>query len=96
MDATSENLLHFLFKWRKALIVIPFLAGVAAAIGSMSIFVAPLYESTVIVFPSTTNSPSKALLPQDSYQDQDFLEFGAEEEAEQLIQILKFSLFLFL
>lgn len=88
MDATSENLLHFLFKWRKALIVIPFLAGVAAAIGSMSIFVAPLYESTVIVFPSTTNSPSKALLPQDSYQDQDFLEFGAEEEAEQLIQIL--------
>jgi len=88
MDATSQNLLHFLFKWRKPLLVIPFLAGLAGAIGSMPVFIDPLYESTVIVFPSTTNSPSKALLPQDSYQDQDFLEFGAEEQAEQLIQIL--------
>ena len=88
MDTTSQNLLNFLFQWRKPLAVIPLLAGISAAIGSMPIFIDPLYESTVIVFPSTTNSPSKALLPQDSYQDQDFLEFGAEEQAEQLIQIL--------
>tara|TARA_Y100000385_G_scaffold86824_1_gene89313 strand:- start:1412 stop:2422 length:1011 start_codon:yes stop_codon:yes gene_type:complete len=88
MDNTSQNLLNFLFQWRKPLILIPLLAGISGAIGSMPIFIDPLYESTVIVFPSTTNSPSKALLPQDSYQDQDFLEFGAEEQAEQLIQIL--------
>ena len=78
MDTTSQNLLHFLFQWRKPLVIIPLLAGISAAIASMPIFIDTLYESTVIVFPSTTNSPSKALLPQDSYQDQDFLEFGAE------------------
>jgi len=70
------------------LLVAPVVAAVVAAVASMPIFIEPLYESVVTVFPATTNSPSKALLPQNTYQDEDFLEFGAEEQAEQLIQIL--------
>ena len=88
MDPSSQNLLLFLFRNRKALLMAPLIAAVAAAIFSGPWFITPLYESTVVVFPSTTNSPSKALLPQNTYQDEDFLEFGAEEQAEQLLQVL--------
>ncbi|MEY4461221.1 MAG: hypothetical protein RL429_1210, partial [Bacteroidota bacterium] len=88
MDPSSQNLLLFLFRNRKALLMAPLIAAVAAAIFSGPWFITPLYESSVVVFPSTTNSASKALLPQNTYQDQDFLEFGAEEQAEQLLQVL--------
>ena len=88
MDAQSQTLLRFLYEWRKPLLAAPVIAGIVAALASMPLFIDPLYESIVTVFPATTNSPSKALLPQNSYQDEDFLEFGAEEQAEQLIQIL--------
>ncbi|MBT3364761.1 MAG: hypothetical protein HOE88_04705 [Flavobacteriales bacterium] len=88
MDIQSKQLITFLYRWRKPLVIIPLVAAVVAAVASMPVFIKPLYTSTVVVFPATTNSPSKALLPQTSYQDQDFLEFGAEEQAEQFLQIL--------
>jgi hypothetical protein len=49
-----------------------------------------LFESQVILFPSTTNSVSKALLlPQSNgYGDEDIFEYGDEQQAEQLLQIL--------
>jgi len=88
MDPSSQNLLLFLFRNSKALLAAPVIAALAAAIFSGPWFITPLYESTVVVFPSTTNSPSKALLPQNTYQDEDFMEFGSEEQAEQLLQVL--------
>lgn len=88
MEYQSTNLVEFLYKWRKPLILLPLLAGIIAAVFSSPMFITPKYQSTVIVFPSTTNSVSKALLPQTGYADQDILEFGSEEEAEQLLQIL--------
>ena len=81
MDPSSQNLLLFLFRNSKALLAAPVIAALAAAIFSGPWFITPLYESTVVVFPSTTNSPSKALLPQNTYQDEDFMEFGSEEQA---------------
>ncbi|GGH66672.1 MAG: hypothetical protein EP346_11325 [Bacteroidetes bacterium] len=88
MDYQSTNLIAFLYKWRKPLLILPLVAGVIAAILSAPTFIAPKYQSSVILYPSTTNSVSKALLPQTGYADEDILEFGAEEEAEQLLQIL--------
>lgn len=88
MDYQSTNLIAFLYKWRKPLLILPIGAAIVAAIFSSPAFIAPKYQSTVIVFPSTTNSVSKAILPQTGYTDEDILEFGAEEEAEQLLQIL--------
>ncbi len=88
MEYQSTNLIAFLYKWRKPLLILPLAAGVLAAVFSSPTFIAPRYQSTVIVFPSTTNSVSKAILPQTGYADEDILEFGAEEEAEQLLQIL--------
>jgi len=89
MDFNSTNLVVLMYKWRKPLILFPFLGGVIAIIFSMPFFIKPLFESTVVVFPSTTNSVSKALLPQQNgYGSEDILEFGDEQEAEQLLQIL--------
>lgn len=85
----STNLIVYLYNWRKPLIIVSLVAGILAAIFSGPTFIKPMFESTVTVFPSTTNSLSKALLPQKfASRGQDILEFGKEEEAEQLLQIL--------
>ncbi len=88
MDFDSSNLIVFMFKWKKPLIIIPFVTAILAGVFSGPTFIDPLYESSVIVFPATTNSVSKALLPQQGKQGEDILEFGDETEAEQLLQIL--------
>jgi capsular polysaccharide biosynthesis protein len=89
MEFNSTNLFILMYQWRKPLIIIPVVAAVLAAVFSAPVFITPLYKSTVILFPSTTNSLSKALLPQQSgFSNEDFLEFGDEQQAEQLLQIL--------
>jgi LPS O-antigen subunit length determinant protein (WzzB/FepE family) len=60
----STNLIVYLYNWRKPLFIVTIIAAVLAAIFSGSAFIEPQFESTVTVFPSTTNSLSKALLPQ--------------------------------
>src|SRR5690606_8962837 len=85
----SSNLIVYIYNWRKPLIIVTLTAAVLAAVFSSPFFIKPKYKSTVTVFPTTTNSLSKALLPQQfSSRGQDILEFGEEEQAEQLLQIL--------
>ena len=85
-DFNSLNLLHIIYKWRKPLIII----GVAAIVISsiISLTIKEKYKSTVILFPATTSSISKALLSDNSFKQDDVLEFGGEDEAEQMLQIL--------
>jgi uncharacterized protein involved in exopolysaccharide biosynthesis len=82
-----------LFLWKKKFILlgITFVAIVAASIFSAPIFIPPKYKSTVVLFPSATNSISKALLGDNPSYKQDLLQFGEEEDAEQLLQILNSS-----
>jgi capsular polysaccharide biosynthesis protein len=87
-NLNSTGLLFFAFKWRWHLIIITVIAAIAAAIFSSPYFIQPTYKSTVILFPTTTNSISKALLSEDVASKQDILEFGQEDEAEQMLQIL--------
>ncbi len=85
-DFNSLNVLYFIYKWRKPLIIV----GVAAFIVSsiVSLTIQEKYKSTVILFPATTNSISKALLTENNVKQEDVLQFGEEEEAEQMLQIL--------
>lgn len=46
------------------------------------------FESSVVIFPTTTNSVSQALLVEHNPYRKDVLEFGEEEQAEHLLQIL--------
>ncbi|MFH0865857.1 MAG: Wzz/FepE/Etk N-terminal domain-containing protein [Bacteroidota bacterium] len=84
----STNFILFLSKWRKILLIVILIALVAAVIFSSPFFITPKYKATVIMFPTSTNSVSKALMADNFGAKQDILEFGAEEQAEQLLQIL--------
>jgi uncharacterized protein involved in exopolysaccharide biosynthesis len=84
-DFTSLNILYFIYKWRKQLVIV----GLSAAIisGIVALTIRNKYKSTVVLFPATTNSISKSLL-NDNYVKEDVLQFGEEEQAEQMLQIL--------
>ena len=82
----NTNFLFFLFKWRKLLIII----GISAAIISagVSLLIKNKYVSKVIMFPTSTNSISKTLLSTQYSIKEDIMDFGEDEQAEQMLQIL--------
>jgi uncharacterized protein involved in exopolysaccharide biosynthesis len=83
----SMGYFQFLNRWKKPIFIIGALSFIASFIFSGPRFIKPKYKSSVIFFPTTTNSISKALLSEGSTKE-DILEFGSEEQAEQLLQIL--------
>ncbi|MEI6122119.1 MAG: Wzz/FepE/Etk N-terminal domain-containing protein [Bacteroidota bacterium] len=85
-DFNTSNFLFFLYKWKKPLIIICVISAIVS--GGLSFLITPKYKSTVILFPTSTNSISKALLTDNSGGKQDILEFGEEAQTEQLLQIL--------
>lgn len=85
-DLNSKGILSFMKNRKNILLVMTGLAFVSSII--FSLLIEDKYESSVILFPSTTTSISRALLNDENYKEKDFLEFGEEEEAEQLIQLL--------
>jgi uncharacterized protein involved in exopolysaccharide biosynthesis len=91
-EYSSEKLLLFLSVWGKPLVIIAIIAFLASVIFSSSYFIKPKYKSTLIMYPVSTSSISKALLSTTYGVQQDVLEFGAEEQAEQMLQILNSNL----
>lgn len=85
-DFSSLNVLYFIYKWKKPLSIIGFATVIISSV--VALLIDEKYKSTVILFPTTTNSISKALLTENNYQKTDVLQFGEEEEAEQMLQIL--------
>jgi uncharacterized protein involved in exopolysaccharide biosynthesis len=88
LDFDSSNLLLFILRWRKPLIIVTVVAAILSAVFSAPVFITPKFESTVIMFPTSTASISKSLLAKNNVAKEDLLSFGEEEQAEQLIQIL--------
>jgi uncharacterized protein involved in exopolysaccharide biosynthesis len=84
----SGYLIMFLYRWWKPILIIEILAALSSFIFSEPFFITPKYKSSVILFPTSSNSISKALISNTSGPTQDILEFGEEEQVEQLIQIL--------
>ncbi len=84
----STNMLLFLYKWRKTLVAVTLVAIAASVIFSSPFFITPKYKSTVILYPAATNAISKALLTENTGAQDDILDFGEDEETEQLLQIL--------
>lgn len=87
-DFDSTNLGVFLYSWRKHLIIIAALASILSILFSSPLFITPLYKSSVILFPVSSNSVSKALLTDQPSAKSDILEFGEDEQTEQMLQIL--------
>jgi len=87
-DFDSSNIVIFLYKWRKPLFIVMVIALVGSWFFSCPWFITPKFKSTVILFPASTSSISKALLSEQTVKGQDLTAFGEDEQAEQLLQIL--------
>ena len=75
-------------KYRKHLLAIGVVAIILSAIFSSPFFITPLYKSTVILYPTASKSISKVLLSDNPGTSKDILEFGEEEQTEQMLQVL--------
>ncbi len=82
----NTNLLFFLFRWRKLLIIITLAAAVISA--GISLLIKNKYVSTVVMFPTSTNAVSKALISSQYGVKEDVMAFGEDEQAEQMLQVL--------
>jgi uncharacterized protein involved in exopolysaccharide biosynthesis len=82
----SSNLLVFLLKWKKQLIIV---CGVAAVLSAVvSLIIPEKFESTYVFFPAYSGSISKGVMTEDAGAKNDIVQFGEEEQAEQMLQIL--------
>jgi len=82
----SVDLLIYIWKKRAILIGVGLLAGIVSIV--ISLLITPMFQSTVIMFPTSNASVSRDLLSQVYSGNQNVHGFGEEEQAEQLLQIL--------
>jgi uncharacterized protein involved in exopolysaccharide biosynthesis len=87
-EMDSKNILYLLLKNKKNVVIILAIAVVCAIFFSSKLFIKPLYKSTVILYPTTTYSVSKAIMNTNNLIYVDPLEIGEEAQTEQMIQIL--------
>lgn len=87
----SFKVAFFLYKWRKTLLILGIAAAILSAIFSSPLFITPLYRSSVVMYPASSNSVSKSLLNENANAKQDILEFGEDQQTEQMLQILNSS-----
>jgi len=85
-DKERQNLLVFIWKRRKVIGLFTGLAAVLAIV--ISFLLTPLYRSTAIVFPAATSTVS---FSEQRNAKASSMDFGEEEQAEQLVQILQSS-----
>lgn len=85
-EFSSVKLIAFAVKWWKPIAIVSFVTAVLSA--GASFLIKNKYQSTVVMFPSTTHSISKALIDVKGSSKADILEFGMEEDADQMVQIL--------
>lgn len=82
----SNQLLFFVWKWRKFIVLSTL--GVAIITTVITFLITPQYLSTAIVFPAATSTVS---FSEQRNAKASSMDFGEEEQAEQLVQILSSS-----
>ena len=83
----SFDLLLFIWKQRKPVIIITVLGAILSVV--VSLMLTPKYASEVILYPSSPASVSRSLISTTGgYGQEDLLAFGDEEETEKMLQIL--------
>lgn len=83
----SSSFISFIYQWRRTFLFVAIIAVLLSSLFSSSYFITPLFKSEVILFPTSTNAISKALLSHNP-STKDILEFGEDEQIEQMLQIL--------
>jgi len=85
-DQERQSLLLFIWKKRKTVLIVTGIAAVTSLV--ISLFLTPVFKSTAIVFPAATSTVS---FSEQRNAKASSMDFGEEEQAEQLIQILQSS-----
>ena len=83
----SSDFMSFCYNYRKAIGIIALISFLASAI--VSYILPNQFLSTVVIYPSNTNSIAKALINSNAGNKSDIMEFGEEEKTEQMLEILK-------
>lgn len=86
LDTERQNLLLFIWRKRKIILILTGIAAVASVV--ISLLMTPMFRSTAIVFPAATSTVS---FSEQRNAKASSMDFGEEEQAEQLIQILQSS-----
>lgn len=84
----SKYLCKLLIEYRKPLFIILAIAALFAIVFSMPFFITPLYKSTAIIYPTSSNSISKVLISTTYQSEKDIMNFGEDEQTEQMLQVL--------
>lgn len=84
----SKNIVKLILNNKLNIVIILAVAAICAIIFSSERFIEPLYKSTVILYPTTTYSTSKAILNTNALIYVDPLQIGDENQTDQMIQIL--------
>ncbi len=87
-DLNSLNLLSLVARYKIPIFVVMLATILLSYLFTSPLFITPLYKSTVILYPTSTNSISKILLSSNFQTSKDILEFGEDEQTEQMLQIL--------
>ena len=77
-----------LVEYRKPVAIILAAAALLAIIFSAPYFITPLYKSTVVIYPTSSNSISKVLISTTYQSENDIMNFGEDEQTEQMLQVL--------
>ena len=85
-DFNSLDVLAFYWRNIKYVTVVTIAAVIVSII--VALLIEPQYRSSVIIFPASNTSISKELLTDVSRSRKDILQFGEDDEVEQLLQIL--------
>ena len=85
---SSKYLCKLLVEYRRPLLIILAAAAVLAVVFSSPFFITPLYKSTTIIYPTSSNSISKVLISTTYQSEKDIMNFGEDEQTEQMLQVL--------
>lgn len=90
MEKTEDHSIRKVFHQWKATLFFATLAAIAASfVFSMPWVITPKFESQVIMYPASTSSLSNSLLSDLMWSEEDLLEFGERQDANQLNQVLE-------
>lgn len=85
---SSKYLCKLLVEYRKPILIILAVAALCAVIFSSPRFITPLYKSTAVIYPTSSNSTSKVLISTTYQSEKDIINFGEDEQTEQMLQVM--------
>ncbi len=82
-------LIKLIWKWKFSIVAASIIAGILTYIFTGPAFIEPKFKADVIFYPTTNANLSTTILTEPGNQGFGLLEFGSDEDGEQLLQILK-------